>query len=112
MSAFVLGLVLFIGMHSLRIYAPLWRLRTIDRLGPGKFKLVYSVLSLVGLVLLVHGFGQVKTTDDLLWVPPLWTRHLTITLMWPAIVLLVAAYVPGNGIKSRLRHPMTLSMKV
>ena len=108
----VLGLVLFLGVHSVRIVADGWRTKTIRRMGPLPWKGVYSVLSLVGFLLIVWGFGQARMQPTQLWNPPIGMRHAASLLTWVAFVLLAAAYVPGNGIKSRVKHPMVLGVKV
>ena len=112
MTALVLGLLLFLGVHSLRIVADGWRGRTLARLGEPAWKAGYSLLSLAGFVLLVWGYGQARLAPVVLWASPTWTRHLAGLLMLASMVLLVAAYVPRNGLKARLRHPMVLSVKV
>lgn len=112
MTVLILGLVLFLGAHSVRVFAEPWRQRTIASAGEGAWKGVYSVVSLVGLGLVVWGFGLARADPTLLWVPPIWTRHLAALLVLVALVLLVAAYVPRNGIKARLHHPMVLGVKV
>ena len=108
----VLGLVLFLGVHSTRIFAENWRARQISRLGEGAWKGLYSVASIAGFVLLVWGYGQTRIDPVLVWNPPIWTRHLAALLMIPSFVLLVAAYVPGNRIKAAVGHPMVLGVKV
>ncbi|OYU98694.1 MAG: protein NrnU, partial [Burkholderiales bacterium PBB5] len=108
----VLGLALFLGAHSVRIVADGWRTRTIARLGAGAWKGGYTVLSLAGLALIVWGYGQARLAPQVLWASALWTRHLAGALMLLAMVLLAAAYVPGNGLKARLHHPMVLGVKV
>ena len=108
----VLGLVLFLGVHSVRIVADGWRTKTIRRMGPLPWKGVYSVLSLVGFLLIVWGFGQARMQPTQLWNPPIGMRHAASLFTWVAFVLLAAAYVPGNGIKSRVKHPMVLGVKV
>jgi uncharacterized membrane protein len=112
MAFLLLGLILFLGAHSVRVVAEPWRTAMLARLGEPAWKGLYSVLSLLGFVLLVWGFGQARQQPVLLWAVPLWTRHLAALLMLPAFVLLVAAYVPGNAIKARLAHPMLLGTKV
>lgn len=112
MAALILGLMLFLGVHSVRIFAPDWRTARIDRFGEGAWKGGYALLSAVGLALIVWGYGAARTAPVDLWLPPLWTRHLAVLLMWPAFVLLVAAYLPGTRIKARLRHPMLLGVKL
>ncbi len=108
----VLGLVLFLAVHSTRIFADDWRTRQIARLGEGAWKGMYSVASIAGLVLLVWGYGQTRIDPVVVWDPPAWTRHLAALLMIPSLVLVVAAYVPGNRIKAAVGHPMVAGVKV
>lgn len=112
MTQLILGLVLFLGAHSVRIYGDDWRTRMRARLGENGFKGLYSVLSLLGLVLIVRGYGDARLDPVALWTPMLWTRHLAALLVLVAFVLNFAAYVPGNQIKARLHHPMILGVKV
>ena len=112
MTALILGLLIFLGLHSVRIVAEDWRGRTINRLGPARWKGLYTLLSLVGFALLVWGYGQARAAPVLLWASPTWTRHLAALLMLLSLVLLAAAYVPGNALKARLHHPMVLAVKV
>jgi uncharacterized membrane protein len=113
MTAFVLGLVLFLGVHSTRIFADGWRTATMESFGSKEYKLLYSVLSIAGFVLLVWGYGLARQHPVVLWgQPPVWVRHVAALLTLVAFVLVVAAYVPGNEIKAKLRHPMILGVKV
>jgi uncharacterized membrane protein len=113
MAALVLGLVLFLGVHSTRVFADGWRTATMERFGEKEYKLLYSMLSIAGFVLLVWGYGLARQNPVVLWgQPPVWTRHLASLLTLVAFVLLVAAYVPGNHLKAKLRHPMILGVKV
>jgi uncharacterized membrane protein len=112
MSYLILGLVIFLGVHSVRIVADDWRTHTRLRLGALPWKALYAVASALGLGLIVWGFGLVRQQPVQLWSPPAGMRHLASLLNMIAFVLLVAAYVPGNLIKSRLHHPMVLAVKV
>ena len=112
MTMLVLGLLLFLGVHSLRVFAESWRTSLRQRLGENAFKGLYSVLSIVGFALIVWGYGAARQQPVALWASPVWTRHLAALLTLPAFVLLVAAYVPGNAIKARLHHPMVIAVKV
>ena len=112
MEWFILGLVLFLGTHSLRIVADGWRGRLLLQLGEKKFKGLYSLVSLAGFVLLVYGFSNIRWDSPVLWSPPLAMRHVATLLMLVAMVLLVAGQVPHNAIKAKLGHPMVLSVKV
>ena len=112
MLQLLIGLALFLGIHSLQSLAPQVRQNGIARWGPLGFKAVYAAVAVLGLYLLVQGYGQARLDPVVLWWPPRGMQHATILLMWVAMVLLVATYVPANHIKAKLRHPMTLSVKV
>jgi uncharacterized membrane protein len=112
MTLLILGLILFLGVHSVRIVADGWRSAQIARRGEGAWKGLYSVASLVGFVLIVYGYGQARTEPVVLWTPQLWARHLASLLMLLSFILLAAAYVPRNGIKAAVHHPMVLAVKV
>jgi uncharacterized membrane protein len=112
MSYLILGLVLFLGVHSVRIFAEDWRTATRQRMGENAFKGVYSLLSVLGLTVVVWGFGMARETPVLVWLPPAGMRHVAALLNVIAFVFLAAAYVPGNAIKARVHHPMVLGVKV
>ena len=112
MGLLILGLVVFLGVHSVRIVADGWRTQFIAQRGEGAWKGLYSVLSLAGFALLVWGYGLARQQPVVLWVPPLGMRHAASLLTLIAFVLLAATYVPRNGIKAKLHHPMVLSVKV
>ena len=112
MSYLILGLIIFLGVHSVRMVAGGWRTRTQQHLGEGIWKGLYSLVSLAGLALLAWGFDAARDQPLLLWSPPAIMRQLAALLTLIAFVLLAAAYVPGNGIKARLHHPMVLGVKV
>lgn len=112
MAVLLLGLVLFLGVHSTRIAAEGWRAATIARIGEKKWKGAYTLVSLAGFALLVWGYGLSRQNPIVLWSPPRGMNHLAALLMVVSFVLLVAAYVPRNGIKAKLHHPMILSVKV
>ena len=111
MSYLVLGLVVFLGVHSVRIVAEGWRTRQLQAHGEGAYKGVYSVLSLLGFALIVYGFGVARETPVVLWTAPVALRHVAALLILLAFVLLAAAYVPGNAIQARVHHPMVLGVK-
>ncbi|MBA3598584.1 MAG: NnrU family protein [Methylibium sp.] len=112
MTLLVLGLVLFLGVHSVRIVADDWRTRMQLRLGEGAWKGLYAVASIAGFVLIVWGYGLARQQPVVLWTPPAATRHLAALLVLVSFVLLAATYVPRNGLKARLHHPMVLGVKV
>jgi uncharacterized membrane protein len=115
MTYLILGLTLFLAIHSVRIFADDWRTRTIARVGEGAWKGIYSLLSIAGFVLLVWGYGQARIAgigSMVLYDPPVFTRHIAGLLMLVSLVLIAAAYVPGNHIKAALGHPMLLGIKL
>lgn len=112
MLTLIVGLVLFLGAHSIRIVADDWRSRQIAKLGERSWKGLYAVVSIVGFALIVWGYGATRADPAALWEPPLWTRHLASLLTLPAFVLLAAAYVPGTRIKAAVGHPMILGVKL
>jgi len=113
MAMLLLGLVLFLGVHSVRIVADGWRTAMIGRLGEGAWKGVYSVASVAGFVLIVWGYGLARQQPTVLWpAVPTGLKHLASLLTLGAFVLLAAAYVPGNHLKAKLRHPMILGVKL
>ncbi|MEJ6003329.1 NnrU family protein [Paucibacter soli] len=111
MSYLILGLLLFLGVHSLRIVAEDWRSRTRARLGEQPYKGLYSLVSIAGFALLIWGYGQARLASQPLWAKLPGMAHLAALLTLLAFVLLAAAYVPRNHLKARLRHPMVLGVK-
>jgi uncharacterized membrane protein len=111
MAVLILGLVIFLGAHSVRIVAEDWRQAMIARLGDGAWKGLYSLVSAVGLVLIVWGYGLARQDPVVLWFPPVWLKHLAILLNLVAFVLFAAYLVPGGRIKARIGHPMIVSVK-
>jgi len=111
MLIMIAGLVLFLGMHSVRMVAPEWREAQIQRMGEGPWKGIYSVVSIIGLALAIWGYGQMRHDPIFIWSPPIGLYHLVALFMIPAFILLVAAFVPRNHIRARLGHPMVLAVK-
>ena len=112
MTLLLVGLVLFLGSHSVRIFADDWRARRIAALGPNGWKGVYSLIAVAGFVAIVYGYAEARQAPVVLFQPPVWTRHLAALLTLPSFVLLAAAYVPGTRIKRAVGHPMVLAVKI
>jgi len=111
LAVLVLGLVVFIGTHVFVTYRD-HRAALIKWIGEWPYKGLFSVLSIVGVALIVWGFARYRATGWIdVWYPPTWTRHVTVALMWPAIICVTAAYFPGD-IKRRLKHPMLVGVKL
>ena len=112
MAVLIVGLVIFLGVHSVRIVADDWRTAQISKVGPRVWKGGYTVLSLIGLVLIVYGYGLARQSPVVLYTTPAWTRHSAALLTLAAFVMIAAAYVPETRIKARIRHPMVAGVKV
>lgn len=107
----ILGLVLFLGVHSIRIFADDWRTAQRNKIGEMPWKGIYSLVSLVGFGVLVWGYGLARHETTIIWSPPVFMRHIAALLVLVAFIFLVATYVPGNSIKARVHHPMVLAVK-
>jgi uncharacterized membrane protein len=106
MYLLIFGLLLFLGTHSLGMSAAGWRERLIAQFGEKLWKGLFALLSIIGFVFIVIGFGIARRHPVLLYVPPVWARHLNALFTLVAFVLVAAAYVPRNHIKAKLGHPM------
>lgn len=112
MTYLVLGLLIFLGSHSLRTVAGDWRERQLVRMGEKRWKGLFSLVALAGFALIIIGYGQARAASVDLWTPPGWAQCLAALLTLPAFVLISAAYVPGNHIKAALGHPMLAGTKL
>ncbi|RDS80269.1 NnrU family protein [Dyella monticola] len=111
MSLLILGLIVFLGLHSIRIVADDWRTRQVARIGVNRWKAIYSILAVIGLVLIIVGFVMARQHPVPLYAPPPWLRHLNALFMLIALILFPAARVPNNAIKAKLHHPQVLAVK-
>jgi uncharacterized membrane protein len=111
MTWLILGLVIFLGVHSVSIVAPAARERWLARMGEGGWKGLYSLLSFAGLALIVWGYGQARLDPVQLYTPPTSLRHVSALLMLPVFPLLLAPYLPGR-LKTLTRHPMLVATKL
>jgi uncharacterized membrane protein len=113
MALLVIGLLIFFLAHAVPTLPELRR-SLVGQLGEGGYKAAFSIVSVVGLALIVLGFGRMQGVpgqNPEIWIPPAWTRHLAFILMMPAMILLVATYVPSR-LRSTTRHPMLIAIKL
>lgn len=108
----IAGLVIFLGVHLVPT-RPGVREGLLRRFGPTGYRIAFSIASVLGFLLIIYGFGQARgaSWNTQLWSPPVWTKHIAFLLMWPAFILLVAAYVPSH-IRDRAKHPMLAAVKL
>ena len=112
MTVLILGLLLFLGLHSVRIVADGWRSAQLARLGEKRWKGLYSLVAFAGLGLIIWGYGLARQQPQVLWTPPMGMRHASGLLMLFSLILLAAVYVPRNHIKTWVHHPMLLGTQL
>jgi uncharacterized membrane protein len=106
MTILILGLVIFLGLHSTRIVSESGRARAIARIGEGPWKGIYSALSAIGLILIIWGFALARYDAPLLWTPPVGARHFTMLLMLASLIVLASSHFKRSHIAVMVRHPM------
>ncbi|CAN7327350.1 NnrU family protein [Ensifer adhaerens] len=112
MAILVLGIILFLGLHLIRVVAPGFRAGVIERRGKGTWMGIYAILSLIGLCLIIYGFGQARSETGMLYDPPVFMRHIALLLMLFAFIFLAAGFLPAGRIAVAVKHPQVLSIKV
>ena len=111
MATLIVGLILFLGVHSLSIINEPLRNRLNASMGEGVFKGLYSLVALAGLLLIIWGYGSARMDPTVIYVPPAWLKHVAFLLLVPVFPLLFATYFPGK-IKAKLGHPMLAAVKL
>ena len=107
----ILGLVLFLGVHTLTTQREL-RASVIASTGEGGYKIGYALASIAGLALVAWGFAHYRATGMWeVWTPPTVLKHIAAALMLPAVILVVAAYLRGR-IYTTVKHPMLTGIKL
>ena len=112
MVIFIIGIILFLGSHSVRIFADPWRTTMIERLGEKKWKGLYTLISLFGFIVLIIGYGQARQNTIMIWQPPVFLTHLAVLLNLFTFILLASSARNNNAIRLKLKHPMILGVKV
>lgn len=112
MALLLVGLVLFIGIHSIRLFAPEWRVFMMQQLGKSNWKMLHAAVAIVGLLTLIMGYGYARYSAEWLWFPPVWTRHVAALLVLFAFIYIAAAAMPYSKIKARVGCPMVVGIKL
>jgi len=112
MIIFIIGIIIFLGSHSVRIFADPWRARMIHQLGEKKWKGLYTLFSLLGFILLIIGYSQARQNTIIIWQPPFFMTHLAVLLNLFTFILLASSAPNNNAIRLKLKHPMILGVKV
>lgn len=112
MMLLIVGLMIFLGIHLLPT-SPDVRDGLRDRIGERNYKIMFSVVSLIGFAVIVLGFHKLQLNpgkNPVLWDPPVWTKHIALLLMLPAMIFLVASQVPSR-IRNMVKHPLLVAVK-
>ena len=112
MALLVVSIILFLGIHLIRAFAPGFRQSMIARLGKPGWTALYSIASIATLAFLAYAFSVARTQTTVLYSPPFWASHITIALMLIALICLVASLLPAGHIATKTKHPMVLSVKI
>ncbi|MBB5534319.1 NnrU family protein [Rhizobium giardinii] len=112
MTLLLLGIVIFLGMHLVRVVAPGLRASVIERQGKGAWMGIYTAISLVGLLLIIYGFGEARAVTGMLYNPPVFLKHISLLLMLLAFICLAAGFLPAGRIAVAVKHPQVLSIKI
>lgn len=112
MTLLILGLIGFIGVHMTRIVAEDWRTATRERIGEKRYKIIYSLISLVSFVLMVWGYGSARYQSSILWAAPQYMYYVTAALMLVSMILLAGFHMRRSHLSVKLHHPMLWSVVV
>jgi len=112
MALFLFGLFIFLASHSCRIFAESWRNQIIDRIGEVKWKGLYTIISLIGFIIMVIGYGQARQDTLVLWQPNAFLIYIALALNLIAFIFLAGSSPSNNAIRLKLKHPMILGVKV
>lgn len=112
MTLLLLGIVIFLGMHLVRVVAPGLRASVIERQGKGAWMGIYTAISLAGLLLIIYGFGEARAVTGMLYNPPAFLKHISLLLMLLAFICLAAGFLPAGRIAVAVKHPQVLSIKI
>ncbi len=111
MAIFFAGLVIFLGVHSISIVNVTWRNNMSDKIGDGAWRGLYSLVAIIGFILLIWGYAMARHDSLIIYNPPALLQHLSFILLLPVFPLLIATYFPGR-IKAAVKHPMLLAIKI
>ena len=112
MLLLVISLIVLLGTHSVRIFAPGFRNKMIAQMGEGPWKGAYSVVSILAVAFVAYAFGQARQVTGILYSPPIWTSHIALTLMLFSMICLVAGLIPAGHIATKMKHPLVLAVKI
>jgi uncharacterized membrane protein len=112
MALFLIGLIIFLASHSSRVFAESWRNKMIDQIGEVKWKGLYTIISLLGFIVMVIGYGEARQNTIVLWQPNAFLIYISLALNLVAFIFLAGSSPSNNAIRLKLKHPMILGVKV
>lgn len=112
MAMLICGLILFLGIHSVSIFAHNWRNAQVKKLGIVTWKVIYSLISVAGLALITVGYLDARPQPITIWSPPSWAWLITVYFSLVSLILVAAAYIPNNAFKTKLKDPMLVGVIV
>ena len=112
MALFLIGLLIFLASHSSRIFAESWRNKMIDQIGEVKWKGLYTIISLIGFIVMVIGYSEARENTIVLWQPNAFLIYIALALNLIAFIFLAGSSPSNNAIRLKLKHPMILGVKV
>lgn len=108
MSWLIVGLILFFGIHTVSIVSDAWRNCMVEKIGLMPWKGIYSLISVIGLYLIIQGYSVAHQNALTIYQPASWLKHFAMILLLPIFPLLLAAYIRGR-IATTVKHPMLLA---
>jgi len=111
MNTLLAGLIIFFAVHSISIFNDAWRNRMVEKTGEWTWKGIYGLVAVIGLFLIIRGYGLARLDPLVLYSPPQWLRYPALLLLLPVFPLLFAAYLPGR-IQRATGHPMLAAVKL
>jgi uncharacterized membrane protein len=112
MTKLICGLIIFLGIHSVSIFANNWRTAQVKNWGAITWKLIYSMISIAGLALITVGYLETRPQPITIWSPPPWAWLITVYFSLVTMILVAAAYIPNNAFKAKLKDPMLVGVIV
>ena len=107
MNFLILGIIIFFSIHLVPIF-PIKNI-LINRLGENKYKGLFSLIALLGLLIIIYGFSRADFYP--IWDPLPYSKEIALALMPISMILLAAANIQTN-IKKFIKHPMLIGILI
>ncbi len=114
MTILILGLLIFLGVHSIVIFAPKFREKYRNS-SLMSWKVIYGIISVIGFILIIIGYGEARLNPIHIYTTPFWLRHVAFALMIPFFIMFLMPYLAGpffSKIYKFIPHPQLMSVKL